>query len=327
MIGTSQVDADPFRVVGGLADNRKRRLRTPERQPESRGLDTGQGADALQEFLRKAVARVECRVLGRRQRNTDDQYAIDVDSRVHVLKDEERASGQTSADEQHDRQRDLDDHQEIARAATVCLGARAPACPERVGDICFRRLQRGDEAKHNAGHHRDSERKQQDGHVDRDTRLVRHVELGHEAHDRADRAEGEQDTQDSADEGEQHAFREELTHQLAASSANRHPDRHLPRARGPASQLQIGDVGAGDEQKERDRAEQQPQAVPHLTARDRDIQVVAQRRRKALSGERRGLLERQAIVQSAQLLFGDGLRDTRRQTHDRSDKWQVGPVG
>ena len=56
MIGSSQVDADPFRVVGGLTDDRKRRLRTAERQAEGRGFDAGQGADALQQFLREAVA-------------------------------------------------------------------------------------------------------------------------------------------------------------------------------------------------------------------------------------------------------------------------------
>ena len=67
------------------------------------------------------------------------------------------------ADEQHDRQRNLDDHQEIARATTVCFGARAAACPERVSDISFRRLQRRDEAKHNPGHHGETDENSRTG--------------------------------------------------------------------------------------------------------------------------------------------------------------------
>ena len=144
------------------------------------------------------------------------------------------------------------------------------------------------------------------GSVDGDPRLVRHVELGHQRDDGANRAEGEQHTERAAGEREQDALGQELTQQPAAAGANRHPDGHLARPRGAARQLQVGDVGARDEEQERDRAEEQPQAGPHLSARHRHVQIVPQRGGEALRRKRRRLLGGEALVQGAELLFGDG---------------------
>ena len=160
-------------------------------------------------------------------------------------------------------------------------------------------------------------------HVDRDARLVRHVELGHQRDDRANRAEGEQHAQHAAGEREQDALGQELAQQPAAAGADRHPDGHLARARGAAGQLQVGDVGARDEEQERHRAEQQLQAGPHLSARDRDVQIVPQRGGEALRRKGRRLLLREALVQRAELLLGDGLRHAGRQPHDRIEERQV----
>ena len=150
-------------------------------------------------------------------------------------------------------------------------------------------------------------------------RLVRHVELGHQRDDGANRAEGEEHAERAAGEGEQDALGQELAQQPAAAGANRHPDRHLARPRRAAGQLQVGDVGARDEEQERDRAEQQLQAGPHLSARDRHVQIIAQPGGEALLGKRRRLLEREALVERAELLFGDDLRYTGRQPHDGID--------
>ena len=119
-----------------------------------------------------------------------------------------------------------------------------------------------------------------------DPRLVRHVELRHQPDDGANRAEREQHAEHAAGERQQDALGQELAQQPAAAGANRHPDRHLARARRAAGQLQVGDVGARDEQQERDRAEQQLQAGPHLAARDGDVEIVPQRGREALRGKR-----------------------------------------
>ena len=62
----------------------------------------GSAANPVQQFLGEPVALVEGRVLGRRQRHAHEQHAIDRESGVHVLQDEERAHGQAGADEQHD---------------------------------------------------------------------------------------------------------------------------------------------------------------------------------------------------------------------------------
>ena len=55
--------------------------------------------------------------------------------------------------------------------------------------------------------------------------------------------------------------------------AERRPHRHLALPRGAAREEQIGDVGAGDEQQEAHRGEQQPQRV----LRGRAQEIVAER--------------------------------------------------
>ncbi len=120
-----------------------------------------------------------------------------------------------------------------------------------------------------------------------------------------------------AGERQQHALGQELTQQPPAVGADRHPDRHLAGPRGAARQLQVGHVGAGDQQQERDTAEEQLQAGPHLAARDRHVQIVPQRRRESLLGERRRLLLREPLVEGAELLLGRLLRDAGRQPDDR----------
>ena len=108
---------------------------------DRRRLDAGERADPVQQFLGEAVALVERRVLGRRQRYAHEQHAIGGDAGVHVLQHEERAHGQARADEQHDRQRDLNHHQQVARAAALRSGYRycGPALSASVMsdlDVC-----------------------------------------------------------------------------------------------------------------------------------------------------------------------------------------------
>ena len=184
-------------------------------------------------------------------------------------------------------------------AITSRLRVRPPWLPQPVlrparrasVTSAFEICSAGTRPKSDPGEHRDAEREEQHGHVDRDARLVGHVELRHQRRrSSGSRRRRRATPSDTADEREQHAFGQQLPQQPPASGANRHPDRHLSRSRRAARQLQIGDVGAGDEQQEGDSAEQQLQAGPHLAAGDGDVEVVAQRRREALLRERRRLL-------------------------------------
>src|SRR5215475_8981510 len=60
----------------------------------------------------------------------------------------------------------------------------------------------------------------------------------------------EQQTERAADRGQQAALSKELANQPEASRAKRQPDGHFPLSRRRARQHQVGDVGAGDEQRQ-----------------------------------------------------------------------------
>ena len=69
---------------------------------------------------------------------------------------------------------------------------------------------------------------------------------------------------DAAGGGEHQAFGQHLAHQPAALGAQRGAQADLALARGAARQQQVGDVDAGDEQHQRDRADQREQRRPEL---------------------------------------------------------------
>ena len=57
--------------------------------------------------------------------------------------------------------------------------------------------------------------------------------------------------------GEQHAFRQQLPEETPPGRANGYAHGDFMGTRGPARHLQIGDVGAGDQQEESHGAEEQ----------------------------------------------------------------------
>jgi hypothetical protein len=286
-------------------------------------LDARQGPDAIQQFLCKTVALLERRIPGRRQRNAYDQHAIGVDPGVHLLQDEEGSDGQRGAGEQDDRQGHFDHDKEISRTTAMRSRAGAAGGLERVGDVGFRRVPCGREAEEHAGQQRHTQRKQQHGKIDRNARFIRHVELGHQSDDRPDGDEGKQHAERAARQGEQHALGQQLTKQPPAAGPDRNPDGNLARPGAAAGQLQVCHVGARDEEQERDRAEQEPQTRLHLSACDRHVQIVPQRRGKPLCGERRGLFKGQLLCAGTELLLGDLIRHAGRQPHDGIDPQSV----
>ncbi len=82
----------------------------------------------------------------------------------------------------------------------------------------------------------------------------------------------QRETDDGADAGEQQAFGEELTNQAAAARAHRGAHGELGRAHGAAREQQVGDVAAGDQQHERDRAEQHVEPLTDVA--DEDLREV-----------------------------------------------------
>ena len=79
----------------------------------------------------------------------------------------------------------------------------------------------------------------------------------------ADAGERERQADDARDAGQHEALGEQLTDDPRTAGAERRPDGDLALTAFGAREQQVGDVGAGDEQQECDRAEQQPDGAAH----------------------------------------------------------------
>ena len=69
----------------------------------------------------------------------------------------------------------------------------------------------------------------------------------------------------AAYQGQQHGFGQQLSQQAGTARAERAPDRELPSAADGAAQLQVGDVGADDEEEQADRRAKHQQRRARFT--------------------------------------------------------------
>jgi hypothetical protein len=84
---------------------------------------------------------------------------------------------------------------------------------------------------------------------------------GRKRRQRAAQPERDEDARGSAERGEQQALEQQLPHQPSPRRADRDADRHLLLARRGPRQQQARDVGAGDQQHERDEPLQHEQRL------------------------------------------------------------------
>ena len=83
-----------------------------------------------------------------------------------------------------------------------------------------------------------------------------------------DPAQRQQQPEDAADHRQQNAFDQQLTDDPPAAGAERDADGNLARAPRRPREQQVGDVGAGNQQHEADRAHQRPEDQRNLRAGD-----------------------------------------------------------
>ena len=129
-------------------------------------------------------------------------------------------------------------------------------------------MNRGGQPEDHAGDQRDSEREGQHPQIHRDLVEPRDGDGGRSPDDGND-GPGDGDAAGRAEDREDHTFDEKLAHQAHATGAERSPDRHLAFARDGLRQLQIGDVGASEQQQESDRSEEQPELAANVFSDDR----------------------------------------------------------
>ena len=138
----------------------------------------------------------------------------------------------------------------------------APRPPALITDCTSTRAARsaGATPKSIALSQRDHQREEQHRGIER-----RLLEPGHAGrcggHERLDAPRREADADDGRDEREDDAFGEELPGDPRPARAEGGADGELAGARGAACQQQVGDVAAGDEEHEADRAEKREHAA------------------------------------------------------------------
>ena len=159
-------------------------------------------------------------------------------------------------DEQHQRQRDLEDHETSGSGAGRCALAAFSQRVDRCGTRCAERRtgaeQHGGQHGHDrgGGQHAPVERQ-----VERDPRVGRRETADHEP----TRPRGEDQARGRAQPGEQEAFRQQLPRELPARAPERQPDAHLVAARRGAHHQQVRDVHARHQQDEHDDGEDRQQ--------------------------------------------------------------------
>ena len=128
---------------------------------------------------------------------------------------------------------------------------------ERIGEIDAKRTHCGSEAESEAGEDGDRGREEQYPQVDGDLGNARDARRIPPA-DEPDAREGERETDGGGDAGEDQALGEQLPHHAESAGTERGTNRNLALAAFGAGEEEVRHVRAGDEQKKRDCAEEQP---------------------------------------------------------------------
>ena len=144
---------------------------------------------------------------------------------------------------------------------------------ERLHQVRAHGLPGRSAAREDPGEHRRKEGEREHGQVQLDVRLRRQGEGRHRRQDHAQEDDREADAQHAPEGGQEQALGEELGEDPPPPRPQGRAQRHLAAPCRAASEEQVGDVGAGDEQHEPDRPQEQPHPGDRLAAQE----VVLQR--------------------------------------------------
>ena len=283
--------------------------------PDAR--DTGHDFEALQEVLEELargarVSDIDDSGNGTRIVSTRDVSNPSVDA----LQGEERANHQTRSDEEHERQRDLADHEALAQQRLATVAAhRAARFAQGTGEARRGGVKRGQQAEDERRQHGDGPREEQHGHVERDLRLVGNGARRHEREERAQRTGREERAQQGRGQRNQQALDEQRPDDAPPTRADRAAQGDLVAPIGRASEQQVRDVGARDEQQESDGAEERPQ-IASDTAR-KGLLEREQARRASVSGNSDGYSALQVRDDRPEVRLGVRVGDVRLQAPEQ----------
>jgi hypothetical protein len=188
------------------------------------------------------------------QAHAHREHVVRIEAGVDVPEGEQALDHHAGAHQQHQRQRDLAHDQQAARADTDRTVA-ASTFLERVVEVglaCAHGRQRTGE---HAREHRHPHREQQHSPIDRDFLRPRHL-TGEQRRRGREGAVREQKPERATSTREEQCFGQQLLKHASACRAKRQANRDLLASAQGASEEQVADVGAGDEEHQPDGAEQ-----------------------------------------------------------------------
>ena len=171
---------------------------------------------------------------------------------------------QAGAGQQHDRERDLGDDEDSARAShsSPDHGPRASLL-DGVDQIDLRGVERRNETEQQAGGERNDKGEREDASIDAAFGTADHVSRT-QRHQRSRAPEGQQNTGSAGDERQQQALGDQLPDDPAPPGAERRANGDLARARRRLAQQQRGGVGTGDQQHHAHDTPQEVQREAHV---------------------------------------------------------------
>ena len=279
-----------------------------ERRPLARphGVHAGQRGETRQQLIEEDGAPGALLVFGEGERDPEGEDALAIETEVGAHQGAIATNEQTGSRHQHQREGDLAHYQDRAcpRAAPSDSGA-GRALAQRAAEVEVAPAQRRQSPEERRRRKREKRHEDEHGAVDAEG----HVEgraVGKDAIGEANAHGGEGDPEQRPHPGNHEALGEELPDHPSAVGADRRADGELARARCPAHQEQVGDVGASDQQHAADGAEEDPQRPPQVAH-----EVLAQRDQLGLPAQVvHGSQPLQVGREARHLRPGGGERDT-----------------
>ena len=187
--------------------------------------------------------------------NEERQKAVRIVARLDALQGDEAPNHQPGSHEQHECERDFENHDAAAQPVARRQVAR-PARPlQQVHHVRPRRAERRHEPEHHRRHQRSNGREHEDCRVDRNPFHSGKV-LGTDGNQQIDPESGEEDAGHRRQTREQQALDEQLLNQARTAAAERGTHGKLAFARRRAHEQQVGHVRAGNQHHEADGTHQ-----------------------------------------------------------------------
>ena len=180
---------------------------------------------------------------------------VGIEARIEIAEVDEAVDQKPGADEQQERDGHFSDNEQTAQTIAPSTHTRiAGTLLQILVEIEPGSLRHGGEAKNQPGEQTDESGKTEHLSVDRDP-LREGDRGGDELLQHVESEEREKQPHCTARGGEEQAFGKELPDEAGAGRAERQPKGDFLLSHGGPRQEQIGDVGTGDKEHERNGAE------------------------------------------------------------------------